>query len=84
MPISSNFYGSKWVGINTRGGRHKNHFVLNLQQATSATTRVIVYANDTDSIVLCIYYAAALLSGVQELWLRTEHIKYLPIHHIAQ
>jgi len=46
-------------------------------------TRIIVHADESDVIDLCIYYAATLLSGLKELWMRTEHDKYLPIHDIA-
>ena len=45
--------------------------------------RVIIYANDTDIITTCVYYAATLLKDLPELWVWTEHENYLPIHSIA-
>ena len=68
-----------WVGINTRGNRHENYFAFHLQQAASATTQVIVHANDTDVSVLGIYYVATLLSGLWELSVRIQHHKYTPV-----
>jgi hypothetical protein len=47
--------------------------------------RVIVHANDTDVIVMCIYYASTLLNDLEELWVRTGPDNYyLPIHQIAK
>ena len=45
--------------------------------------RVVIYANDTDIIVLAVYYAATHLSLLQELWVRNAPQSYLPIHEIA-
>lgn len=45
--------------------------------------RVVIYANDTDIIVLAIYYAATHLNFLQELWIRTAPQRYIPIHEIA-
>ena len=33
--------------------------------------RVVIYANDTDIIVSCVYYAATLLKELPEMWVRT-------------
>ena len=45
--------------------------------------RVVIYANDTDVIILCLFYAATHLKDLQELWVRTEQNAYLPIHHMV-
>ena len=42
--------------------------------------RVIIHANDTDIINLCLYYGATYLSDLPELWVRTAQNAYLPIH----
>ena len=45
--------------------------------------RVLVYANDTDIIVLAIYYASNHLSILQELWVQNAQQSFLPIHEFA-
>ena len=45
--------------------------------------RLIIHANDTDVIVLVIYYASNLLKDVPEIWIRTARDSYLPIHRIV-
>lgn len=44
--------------------------------------RIIVHANDTDVIVLCIYYCAKY-PAISELWVRTDIDMFIPIHQIA-
>lgn len=44
--------------------------------------RVVVHSNDTDVIVMCIYYASKC-DSITELWVRTDSNVYLPIHEIA-
>ena len=46
--------------------------------------RVILHANDTDVIVLCIYYSGTLLADLKEFWIRSKSETYLPIHEIAK
>ena len=48
--------------------------------------RIIIYTNDTDTVVIsCVYYASTLLIDLSELsmWVRTTRGSYLPIHGIA-
>ena len=45
--------------------------------------RVIIYVNDTDIIIMCLYYAATHLRGLPELWVRTEKNVYLPVHQMV-
>ena len=45
--------------------------------------RVVIHANDTDIIIMCIYHAATHLLDLPELWVRTEQDAYLPIHHMV-
>ena len=45
--------------------------------------RIIIHANDTDIVVICVYYASTLLRDLPELWVRTARDSYLPIHGIA-
>ena len=49
------------------------------------TKRIVVLANDTDVVILSIYYFRTLLHevGLHELWMKTEEDTYLPIHDIA-
>ena len=42
--------------------------------------RVVIHANDTDIINLCLYYGATYLSDLPELWVRTAQNAYLPIY----
>lgn len=44
--------------------------------------RIVVVANDTDIIVHCIYYYSQ--RQIDELWIKTNKDKYLPIHEIAR
>ena len=57
------------------------HAVYSVQN--EEVDRVIIHANDTDIIVICVYYAATLLKDLPELWVRTARDCYLPIHEIA-
>ena len=47
--------------------------------------RIVVHANDTDVIVLSLYYYATYLKdlNLQEMWIRTQQDSYLPIHEMA-
>lgn len=45
--------------------------------------RVIIHANDTDVIVICIYYSATLLRDLPELWIAISQDTYVPIHELA-
>ncbi len=47
--------------------------------------RVVIYANDTDVVVLCVYYYKTKLQEMElkELWMRMQQDSYLPIHDIA-
>ena len=45
--------------------------------------RIIIHANDTDIIVMCVYYACTLLSNLSELCVRTAPDNYLPIHEMC-
>ena len=46
---------------------------------------IVIYATDTDIIVLSIYYYVAYIRelGLKELWIRTQVDSYLPVHKIA-
>jgi len=57
------------------------HSVYSFQH--EAVNRVVIHANDTDVIVMAIYYAASLLKYLPELWVRTSLDNYLAIHEIA-
>ena len=46
--------------------------------------QVIVHANDTDVIVICIYDACKMQNQLPEVWVRSGPDSYLPIHLIAQ
>ena len=46
--------------------------------------KIIIHANDTDHVVIFVYYASKLLTDVSELWARPhKSVIYLPIHGIA-
>ena len=45
--------------------------------------RVVIHSNDTDIIVICLYYAATILQNLPELWVRTAAETYLPIYQMA-
>jgi len=45
---------------------------------------VVIHGNDTDIIVICLYYAATILQNLPELWVRTAAETYLPIHQMAK
>ncbi|KAG1657357.1 Phosphatidylinositol 4-kinase type 2-alpha [Nymphon striatum] len=47
--------------------------------------RIVMYANDTDVIVLAVYYYKTKLKklGLDEFWMKTQQDSYLPIHKIA-
>ena len=50
--------------------------------AQNGSQRVVIHTNDTDVIVMAIYYASTdKLSGLQELWIPTE--QNLPVHEIT-
>ena len=46
--------------------------------------RIIVYANDTDAIAICIYYAFKMKDHLCEVWVRSGSDGYLPRHLIYQ
>ncbi len=55
-----------------------------IHAARNGAERVVVHANDTDIIILCIYYFGTdKLETLKELWVRTEYATYLPIHKLA-
>ncbi|KAG1656369.1 hypothetical protein GQR58_023997 [Nymphon striatum] len=47
--------------------------------------RIVMYANDTDVIVLAVYYYKTKLKKLvlDEFWMKTQQDSYLPIHKIA-
>ena len=47
------------------------HTIYSVQN--EGVDRVISHANDTDIIVICVYYACTLLKDLLELWDRTTH-----------
>ncbi len=49
---------------------------------TLGAQRIVVYANDTDVIVMCIYYT--LKYNIPEMWVRTEPGLYLPVHELVR
>ena len=56
------------------------HAIYSVQKQKA--TRVIVMSNDSDVIVMAIYYGNSLLKDV-ELWMNTAPGVYLPIHDIV-
>ena len=44
---------------------------------------MVIHANDTDIITICLYYAVTFLKGLPEMWVRTAHDIYLPVHEMA-
>ena len=57
------------------------HTVYSVQK--DGVDRAIIHANDTDIITVCLHYGATLLSNLPELWVRTSHDTYLPIHEMV-
>lgn len=61
--------------------------ILHAMYATvhDGVQRIVIHGNDTDIIVLALYYYVAFLRDLplQELWIRTEVDSYLPLHKIA-
>lgn len=51
--------------------------------ASLGTEPIVVYANDTDVIIMCIYYTNRFES-IKEMWVKTEAGSYLPIHKIVK
>ena len=45
--------------------------------------RIIIHANDTYIILMCVYYTCTLLSSLSELWVRTAPDNYLSIHEMC-
>lgn len=45
--------------------------------------RVVIHANDTEIIVMCLYYGSTYLSTLPELWVKTTENAYLPIHEMV-
>ena len=58
------------------------HAIYNVQN--DGVDRVVIHGNDTDIIVICLYYAASILECLPELWVRTAAETYLPIHQMAK
>ena len=55
-----------------------------IYEAQNGSQRVVIHTNDTDVIVMAIYYASTdKLSSLQELWICTEQNSYLPVHEIT-
>ena len=48
--------------------------------------RIVIHANDTDVIILCLYYYKTMLKdmGLKELWVKTQQDSHLPVHDIAE
>ena len=57
------------------------HVIYSVQN--DGVDRVVIHGNDTDIIVICVYYAASILEDLPELWVRTAAETYLPIHQMA-
>ncbi|KAK3888060.1 hypothetical protein Pcinc_007850 [Petrolisthes cinctipes] len=57
------------------------HSIYSFQK--ERTERVVIYANDTDVIVSCVYYTSTLLKELPEMWVRTTQSSYLSIHQMA-
>ena len=45
---------------------------------------VVIHGNDTDIVVICLYYAATILQNLPELWVRTAAETYLPVHQMTK
>jgi len=58
------------------------HAIYSVQN--EGVDRVVIHGNDTDIIVICLYYAASILQYLPELWVRTAAETYLPIHQMAK
>lgn len=44
--------------------------------------RIIIHANDTDVIVLCIY-CCGTVPALKQIWVRTDPDTFLPVHDIV-
>ena len=64
-----------------------NRLLLHSVYATQVegVKRIVIYANDTDVVVMAVYYYKTKLQelGLEELWMKTQQDSYLPIHQIA-
>lgn len=58
-----------------------------MDAVTTGTARIVVLSNDTDVLVLLLYYWRILFShGLKELWMRGgvgDSIRYIPVHTLA-
>ena len=57
------------------------HTIYSVQ--SDMVDRVVIHANDTGVIIMCLYHAATHLQDLPELWVRTEQSAYLPIHDMV-
>lgn len=69
-------------GLESTHEEADTRFILHTSHvARNGTELVVLHVNDTDVIVLCIYYANTdYLDSLQEVWIRTDYKSYLPIH----
>jgi len=58
------------------------HAIYSVQN--EGVDRVVIHGNDTDIIVICLYYATTILQNLPELWVRTAAETYLPIHQMGK
>ena len=56
------------------------HAIYSVQKL--GVKRVVVHGNDTDIVVLLVYYASTLMSGI-ELWVRKSSDQWIPVHELA-
>ena len=84
MPLT-NYQLRSGTRIHTSGGWYKDntthHLFYSVQ--TDKVDRVVIHANDTDVIIMCLYYAPTHIQYLPELWVRTEQSACLPIHHMV-
>ena len=60
-------------GINTASGRYESHIRSIYSVHNKDVERIIIHANDTDIVEICVYYGSRLRRDLQELWVRTTH-----------
>ena len=70
------------LGINTARRKHESHILHSIYTVQNEDVeRIIIHANDTEMVVICVYYASTLLRDVSELWSRTARERYLSAVH---
>lgn len=85
--VSSNGCVSPVPGLQLTHEEADTRLFLHAVYATkTGVKRIIIHANHTYVITLCIYYYRAMLKyiGFKEFWVQTPQDSHLPIHDIAE